>query len=338
MAGGDRARKRDAGAAVDQARPGPGLVVRILRRGGFRGVRPRRPSRPARACRRVRPRSRAGRRAPRRGAGGARLRIGARRRRHGRTRWAARAPSARRVVPGGARRADAGSTHTSTWLLAAWAHYRDRRDWEAAFDSSSGTACGITSSRCSATRSTSSSKPDVSPRSRRGARSRASPASKPPCLRSPAPRSHSAAGASPKPRPTPWRRPKGRTSHSAPSQLRAEPRTSTRARRRRSTSTSEPRPLLQTERGPARGRLGTARHASSILESPEATRTLEHLSATVIRSDPNEVVRCAGGRLAYQLKLGTLDLAEADRAHELLERRARSAQFERRFNASMAPR
>ncbi len=55
------------------------------------------------------------------------------------------------------------------------------------------------------------------------------------------------------------------------------------------------------------------------LERPQAPQVLEQLSSMVVRSDPREVVRCAGVRLVYQIKLGELDLAEADRANELLE-------------------
>jgi DNA-binding CsgD family transcriptional regulator len=54
------------------------------------------------------------------------------------------------------------------------------------------------------------------------------------------------------------------------------------------------------------------------LEHSDASQAFEHLSATVVRSDPSNVVRYAGRRLVYQFRLGNLDLAEADRAHELL--------------------
>jgi LuxR family maltose regulon positive regulatory protein len=54
------------------------------------------------------------------------------------------------------------------------------------------------------------------------------------------------------------------------------------------------------------------------LERPEAAGILEHLRSTVVRSDPGEVVQLAGRRLVYQFRFGGLDLAEADRAHELL--------------------
>jgi LuxR family transcriptional regulator, maltose regulon positive regulatory protein len=55
------------------------------------------------------------------------------------------------------------------------------------------------------------------------------------------------------------------------------------------------------------------------LELPEAAQILEALRSTLIRSDPNDVVRSAGIGLAYQFKLGRLDLVEADRARELLD-------------------
>ena len=54
------------------------------------------------------------------------------------------------------------------------------------------------------------------------------------------------------------------------------------------------------------------------LERPETAEMLEHIRSTVVRSDPSDVVRCAGMRLQYQFRIGDLDLAEADRAHELL--------------------
>ena len=55
------------------------------------------------------------------------------------------------------------------------------------------------------------------------------------------------------------------------------------------------------------------------LERPEAAHLFEQLSPTVNRSDPSDVIRCAGLRLVYQFRYGDLDLDEADRAHELLE-------------------
>jgi LuxR family maltose regulon positive regulatory protein len=55
------------------------------------------------------------------------------------------------------------------------------------------------------------------------------------------------------------------------------------------------------------------------LERSEASQLLDLLSSTVARSDPNDVVRCAGRRLTHQFRLGNLDLCEADRAHELLD-------------------
>jgi DNA-binding NarL/FixJ family response regulator len=54
------------------------------------------------------------------------------------------------------------------------------------------------------------------------------------------------------------------------------------------------------------------------LERPEAAVILEQLGSTVVRSDPTDVVKSAGRRLLYQFRFGGLDLAEADRAHELL--------------------
>ncbi len=54
------------------------------------------------------------------------------------------------------------------------------------------------------------------------------------------------------------------------------------------------------------------------LESPEAAETLHYLTSSVNRSDVREVVRAAALGLSYQLTLGTLDLGEADTAHELL--------------------
>jgi DNA-binding NarL/FixJ family response regulator len=55
------------------------------------------------------------------------------------------------------------------------------------------------------------------------------------------------------------------------------------------------------------------------LELPEAAETLRHLSSGVNRSDVREVVRAAALGLSYQVTSGTLDLREADAAHELLE-------------------
>lgn len=55
------------------------------------------------------------------------------------------------------------------------------------------------------------------------------------------------------------------------------------------------------------------------LELPEAVVTMEALSSSRIRSNPTDVLRCAGAGLAFQLKLGHLDLAEADRAYEVLD-------------------
>jgi len=54
------------------------------------------------------------------------------------------------------------------------------------------------------------------------------------------------------------------------------------------------------------------------LELPEATETMRQLSAGVHRSDPRDVVRAAACGLTYKHKLGSLDLAEADMANELL--------------------
>jgi ATP/maltotriose-dependent transcriptional regulator MalT len=54
------------------------------------------------------------------------------------------------------------------------------------------------------------------------------------------------------------------------------------------------------------------------LELPEAGETLQHLNSGVDRSDVREVVRAASYRLNFQVKLGTLDLADADAAYELL--------------------
>jgi DNA-binding NarL/FixJ family response regulator len=55
------------------------------------------------------------------------------------------------------------------------------------------------------------------------------------------------------------------------------------------------------------------------LERPEAAVLLENLSSTVVRSDPSDVVKSAGRRLVYQFRFGDLDLAEADRAQELVD-------------------
>ena len=55
------------------------------------------------------------------------------------------------------------------------------------------------------------------------------------------------------------------------------------------------------------------------LELPEAAETLEALRSTLIRSDPDDVTRSAGVGLAYQFRLGTLTLEEADRAYEVLD-------------------
>ena len=54
------------------------------------------------------------------------------------------------------------------------------------------------------------------------------------------------------------------------------------------------------------------------LERPEAISTLEALSAGMSLFKPREVVRAAAYTLSAQLKLGSLDLAEADLAVELL--------------------
>jgi LuxR family transcriptional regulator, maltose regulon positive regulatory protein len=54
------------------------------------------------------------------------------------------------------------------------------------------------------------------------------------------------------------------------------------------------------------------------LERPQAAVLLKQLSPTVVRSDPTDVVKCAGRRLSYQFRLGDLDLDEADRAYELI--------------------
>jgi ATP/maltotriose-dependent transcriptional regulator MalT len=54
------------------------------------------------------------------------------------------------------------------------------------------------------------------------------------------------------------------------------------------------------------------------LETPDAGDTLRTLNAGVKRSDIREVVRSATCGLSYQVKLGTLDLTDADAAAELL--------------------
>src|SRR5262245_30148254 len=55
------------------------------------------------------------------------------------------------------------------------------------------------------------------------------------------------------------------------------------------------------------------------MEDPAADEMLRHLTSTMIRSDPIDVVQCAVLRTAYQFRLGSLDLSDADRAHELLD-------------------
>lgn len=55
------------------------------------------------------------------------------------------------------------------------------------------------------------------------------------------------------------------------------------------------------------------------LERPEALLALSDLIATGIASDPREVVRAAGHRLHCGLRFGTVELAEADRAAQLLK-------------------
>jgi ATP/maltotriose-dependent transcriptional regulator MalT len=55
------------------------------------------------------------------------------------------------------------------------------------------------------------------------------------------------------------------------------------------------------------------------LEHSNAAGFLQQLSSTIARSNPTDVVRCAGLRIQYQFRFGGLDLAEADRAYELLE-------------------
>jgi DNA-binding CsgD family transcriptional regulator len=54
------------------------------------------------------------------------------------------------------------------------------------------------------------------------------------------------------------------------------------------------------------------------LELPEAREQLEELSAGVSQSNPVEVVKRAMHLTKYQFKLGELDLAQADRANELV--------------------
>jgi len=54
------------------------------------------------------------------------------------------------------------------------------------------------------------------------------------------------------------------------------------------------------------------------LELPEATETMRQLKAGVRRSDPREVVRAAAYGLSYRQKTGSIDLDDADVAHELL--------------------
>jgi LuxR family transcriptional regulator, maltose regulon positive regulatory protein len=54
------------------------------------------------------------------------------------------------------------------------------------------------------------------------------------------------------------------------------------------------------------------------LEAPEAEARLIELRRSLIRSSPHDVVRCAAAGLSYGFRFGALDLAEADRAHELL--------------------
>jgi DNA-binding NarL/FixJ family response regulator len=54
------------------------------------------------------------------------------------------------------------------------------------------------------------------------------------------------------------------------------------------------------------------------LERPEAIATLELLWAEARLSDPREFIRAAGCTLSYRLLSGPLDLADADRAAELL--------------------
>ena len=54
------------------------------------------------------------------------------------------------------------------------------------------------------------------------------------------------------------------------------------------------------------------------LELPEVASVLQVLRNDVRRSDQREVVRAAAYTLSYQLRFGSLDLAEADRAAEIL--------------------
>jgi ATP/maltotriose-dependent transcriptional regulator MalT len=56
------------------------------------------------------------------------------------------------------------------------------------------------------------------------------------------------------------------------------------------------------------------------LEKPESDETLRALHSTVQQADPREVVRAATVGLNHQLKLGNLDLEEADFAATLLDR------------------
>jgi DNA-binding NarL/FixJ family response regulator len=55
------------------------------------------------------------------------------------------------------------------------------------------------------------------------------------------------------------------------------------------------------------------------LEMPDAGETLRMLDASVQLSDAREIVRSATCGLSYQVKLGTLDLTDADVAAELLD-------------------
>ena len=54
------------------------------------------------------------------------------------------------------------------------------------------------------------------------------------------------------------------------------------------------------------------------LELPEAEATLAELSAAVRISDPRDVVRASAHELTVQLRMGSLDLRDADRAWELV--------------------
>ena len=56
------------------------------------------------------------------------------------------------------------------------------------------------------------------------------------------------------------------------------------------------------------------------LEKPESDKTLRTLKSTVQQADPRQVVRAATFGLSHQLKVGNLDLDEADFAATLLER------------------